>query len=401
MNPMPDPRLPAPDDAVPHDAAPPADPVPRVRGLRLGRVAGVEIRLDRSWFLIAALTVVMYGPVLWRVYPELGWLNLVVALGFAVGLAVSVLVHELAHAAAGRRAGWPVDRIVLTLMGGHTTFGTVRARPLATAVVSLAGPLSNVVLAVVGELLLRGAPDGSAGPWWALAELLVLANWVLGVFNLLPGLPLDGGRVVEALVWAVTRSESRGTAVAAWCGCGIAALLALWVLWTQQWRQPSVLVVSLLVIGFIVVGAGQALRQARLMGTLDAVRADRIARPALEFSPVTPLSVVDATVAAATGDDYRGWVPDVVARDDARGTVGVLDPSLAVRVPDAHRARTGLGDVCRWYPREAVVTGGVAGGELARRMEGARRQWLWVVDDAGHVTGVVHHEDLARHALRG
>ena len=64
-------------------------------GVRLGRVAGVELVLDRSWFVIAALTVVMYGPVLWRLYPGLGWLNLVLALGFAVGLALTVFAGPI------------------------------------------------------------------------------------------------------------------------------------------------------------------------------------------------------------------------------------------------------------------------------------------------------------------
>lgn len=392
---MADPRFPAPDDAAPSPVGPPR----RSRGVRLGRVLGVEVRLDRSWFLIAALTVVMYGPVLWRVYPGLGWLNLVVAFGFAVGLAVSVLVHELAHAAAGRRAGWPVDRIVLTLMGGHTSFGTVRTRPLPTALVSLAGPLANVALAVLGQVLLGAAPAGAAGPWWALAQLLVIANWVLGLFNLLPGLPLDGGRVVEAVVWAVTGTEWRGTAVSAWCGRGIAALLVLWLVWTQQWRQPAVLVVSLLVVAFIVAGAGQALRQARLLGRLDAVRAEEIARPAMEFTPTTPLSLVDATATAATGDDYRGWTPDVVARDTTRGALGVLDPALAARVPLPERSRVALGDVCLWYPADAVAAPRTPGGELVRQLEAGRLRWLWVADDAAPVTGVVHHEDLVRHAL--
>ena len=77
----------------------------RTRGLRLGRLGGVEVVLDRSWFVIAALTVVLYGPVLWRLYPQLGWLNPVLALGFAVGLALSVLAHELAHALVGRAWG--------------------------------------------------------------------------------------------------------------------------------------------------------------------------------------------------------------------------------------------------------------------------------------------------------
>ena len=101
---MPLPRFRQPSD----DRAAPAPAGPRPRGVRLGLLLGVELLLDRSWFLIAGLTLVMYGPVLWRLYPELGWLNLLLALGFAVGLALSVLVHELAEIvviANGVRAG--------------------------------------------------------------------------------------------------------------------------------------------------------------------------------------------------------------------------------------------------------------------------------------------------------
>ncbi|MBD4074376.1 peptidase M50B family protein, partial [Xanthomonas citri pv. citri] len=87
----------------------------------------------------------------------------------------------------------------------------VHTRALPTALVSLVGPLSNVAVALLGEVAMSFAPATAAGPGWALLQLLVLANWVLGLFNLLPGLPLDGGRVVESLVWAVTGSETRGT----------------------------------------------------------------------------------------------------------------------------------------------------------------------------------------------
>ncbi|MBX7557511.1 site-2 protease family protein, partial [Streptomyces sp. tea 10] len=228
---MPLPRFRQPSDA----RAAPAPAGPRPRGVRLGLLLGVELLLYRTWILIAGLTLVMYGPVLWRLDPELGWLNLLLALGFAVGLALSVLVHELAHALAGRAAGWPVTRIVLTLMGGHTAFGSVRTTPLPTALVSLAGPLSNVVLAALGTGVLFVTADSPAGPGWALVQLLILANWILGLFNLLPGLPLDGGRVVEAIVWALTRSEAKGTTVAAWCGRGIAILTVAWLLWAQVW----------------------------------------------------------------------------------------------------------------------------------------------------------------------
>ena len=155
------------------DARPPTQHGTGVRGTRLGRMGGVEVILDRSWYMIAVLTVVLYGPVLWRLYPEAGWLNVLLGAVFALGLAGSVLAHELAHALVGRWMGWPVGRIVLTLMGGHTTFGVVRATAGSSAWVSLAGPVTNVVLALVGTGLLLGAPARDEGPGWALLELLV------------------------------------------------------------------------------------------------------------------------------------------------------------------------------------------------------------------------------------
>lgn len=369
------------------------------RGRALGRISGIRVYLDRSWFVIAALTVVLYGPVLWRIYPELGWLNLVIAFGFAVGLAFSVLVHEVAHALVGRAAGWPVGKIVLTLMGGHTTFGAVRASPGSTALVSLVGPVANIVLAASGTALMLLAPSQDAGPGWALLQLLVLANWILGVFNLLPGLPLDGGRVVEALVWRLTGSESRGTAVAAWCGRALAALIVVWVVWQRLWNSPVTLIVMLMIAGFIFMGATQALQQAKVLGRVHPLRAASIARPALEFSPDTPLSLVDASVLAATSQGYSGWTPDVVARHPASGQLGLLSPRRADTVPAALRSDTPVGHVMDWVPEGATAPADERGDDLLRRMEFNGFAWLMVLDPDRTAVGVVHHEDIARHIM--
>ncbi|WP_431812959.1 site-2 protease family protein [Kocuria sp. cx-455] len=367
------------------------------RGLRLARVGGVDVHLDRSWFVIAVLTVVLYGPILWRLYPELGWLNLVVAFGFALGLAVSVLVHELAHALVGRAAGWPVGRIVLTLMGGHTTFGAVRASPGSTAVVSLVGPIANVILAGIGTAFMILAPAQNAGPGWALLQLLVLANWILGLFNLLPGLPLDGGRVVEALVWRLTGSESKGTTVAAWSGRGLAVLVLVWVVFQGLWRSPITLLITLMIAAFIFTGASQALKQARVLERVRPLRASAIARPALEFLPGTALSLVDASVLAATSQGYTGWTPDVVARDAASGQVGVLSPQRAATVPDNARGDTPVGKVMEWSPVSAAAPADERGDDLLRRLELNGFPWVLVLDPERTVVGVVHHRDLARH----
>lgn len=369
------------------------------RGLRLGRIGGVDIHLDRSWFVIAVLTVILYGPILWRLYPGLGWLNLIIAFGFAVGLAFSVLVHEIAHALVGRAAGWPVGRIVLTIMGGHTTFGAVRASPGSTALVSLVGPIANIILAGIGTAFMLLAPAQNAGPGWALLQLLVFANWILGLFNLLPGLPLDGGRVVEALVWRLTGSESKGTTVAAWCGRGLAILIVVWILWQGLWRSPITLLIMLMITAFIFMGATQALKQAKVLGRVHPLRAGSIARPALEFSPDTPLSLVDASVLAATSQGYSGWTPDVVARNAASGYLGVLSPQRALTVPAELRGSTPVGNVMEWAPAEASAPTEERGDDLLRHLEANGFPWLLILDADRAVVGVVHHMDIARHIM--
>ncbi|GAA2115685.1 site-2 protease family protein [Kocuria atrinae] len=369
------------------------------RGLRLGRIGGVDIHLDRSWFVIAVLTVILYGPILWRLYPGLGWLNLIIAFGFAVGLAFSVLVHEIAHALVGRAAGWPVGRIVLTIMGGHTTFGAVRASPGSTALVSLVGPIANIILAGIGTAFMLLAPAQNAGPGWALLQLLVFANWILGLFNLLPGLPLDGGRVVEALVWRLTGSESKGTTVAAWCGRGLAILIVVWILWQGLWRSPITLLIMLMIAAFIFMGATQALKQAKVLGRVHPLRAGSIARPALEFSPDTPLSLVDASVLAATSQGYSGWTPDVVARNAASGYLGVLSPQRALTVPAELRGSTPVGNVMEWAPAEASAPTEERGDDLLRHLEANGFPWLLILDADRAVVGVVHHMDIARHIM--
>ncbi|HSN38243.1 MAG TPA: site-2 protease family protein, partial [Arthrobacter sp.] len=168
----------------------------RKEGIPLGRIAGIPVILAYSWFVIAAFTVIVYGPVLQANDPELGIGAYVVAFAYAVLLLISVLVHELAHALTAKIYHWPSEKIVLNLWGGHTQFESFTASPGRSVVVALAGPAANLVLAAGGWLVLTGGElTGVAG---ILANIFVWANLLIGIFNVLPGLPLDGGRLVES-----------------------------------------------------------------------------------------------------------------------------------------------------------------------------------------------------------
>ncbi|MEX5296696.1 site-2 protease family protein [Kocuria sp. CPCC 205268] len=367
----------------------------RTEGIPLGRIGGVPVTLSWSWFLIAAVTVLLYTPVLMEAYPRLGALNYAASLGFALTLALSVLLHELAHAWTGRAFGWPTSRIVLSLLGGHTHFGEVRSTPWASAAVSLAGPAVNLALGLAGWVLLRtGEPSPTLG--WVLLDLTTWANLIVGVFNVLPGLPLDGGRVVEALVWAVTGREQRGTVVAAWTGRLLAAGLVAGAALTGLWRQPVALVLVVLVAGFMWQGAGASLRAAAVLARVHGVSAATLAEPAVAVPSSASLAHADRLVTDHLARAAGGAVPHVLALDPDRRVLGLLVPAAADAVPAGRRAETPLTSVLQQLPADAVLDAGLREEALLRAVAAREYPHYVVTGPGGVLVGVLRSAVLER-----
>ena len=364
-------------------------------GIPLGRIGGVPVTLSWSWFVIAALTVALYTPVLDEQYPRLGILAYAASLGFALTLALSVLLHELAHAWTGRAFGWPPGRIVLSLLGGHTHFGDVRTAPLASAVVSLAGPAVNLALGLAGWTLLRtGEPTPTLG--WVLLDLTAWANLIVGVFNLLPGLPLDGGRAVEAVVWAATGRETHGTVVAAWVGRVLAVGLVVVVVGTGLWRETAALVLTVLIAAFMWQGAGASLRAASVLARVHGLSAGALAEPAVAVPAGTSLAHADQVVTAYRTTRSPGPAPHVVALGPAREVVGLLEPAAADSVPAARRAETPLAAVLRGLPGDAVLESGLQDEALLRAVARRDHPEYVVTDPDGGLVGVLRTAALER-----
>lgn len=235
------------------------------RGFTLVRIAGIPIRFQYSWFLVTAVIVVIFGPQVSRIFPEIGLGAYAVALGYALLLMVSVLAHELAHALSAKVFGWPSTEIELNLWGGHTQFIAHDATPGKSLAVSLAGPASNLVIAGVGWYLIQTLdPSGVTG---LLADVTVLVNFLVGLFNLLPGNPLDGGRLVESVVWQITGDQDRGMLAAGWAGRLVVGLLVGFVMWQVLVAGPNtnlvLVVVATMICFFLWQGAGESIRIAR------------------------------------------------------------------------------------------------------------------------------------------
>jgi len=191
----------------------------------IGRIFGIQIGLDYSWFVIfALLTWILadsYYPTEFKDWPTLlYWFMGVVT---AIMLFVSVLLHELGHSVVALRYGIPVRSITLFVFGGVAQIGAEPPSAIAEFLIAVAGPLVSLFLAVVFYLVQPHV--AGVEPLLGLAKYLAYINMALVLFNLIPGYPLDGGRVFRAVVWEVTGNMRRATLTAANVGRFFAFLL--------------------------------------------------------------------------------------------------------------------------------------------------------------------------------
>jgi Zn-dependent protease len=188
------------------------------------------VLIANSWFLIVGLLALVMAPGIQRAVPELGNWAYLVGIAFAVLLYMSVLLHEISHALAARAFQMPVRSINLHFLGGATEIEGEAATPWREFVIAVVGPLTSLLIAAVSWAAIDLFQPGGL-PFLAVGSLAG-ANLVVGLLNMVPGLPLDGGRVLQSVVWAVTKRRTLGVTVGAWGG-RVAAVIA--VLYRTCW----------------------------------------------------------------------------------------------------------------------------------------------------------------------
>lgn len=304
-------------------------------GLRIGQLFGIPVYLGRMWALIGLVIVVVFGPQIGRAVPDIGAGAYLVAAAYAVLLLLSVLIHEVAHAAVARARGLRVTRIVADLWGGHTSYEAAAVTPGTSALVAVVGPLANAAVALLG-LWARDSIDGDVP--FLLVSAAAVTNGFVAVFNLLPGLPLDGGFLLEALVWRVTGSRSAGLIVAGWSGRLLTLGFLVWavLLPLLNGRAPDLFsLVWILAIGaFLWAGATQAIRAGRAGRALDRVDLRDLERPAVGVDGRLPVAEV-ARVMQSRPDAQA-----VVLLAPDGEPQGVFDLETARRVVDPSTAQT-------------------------------------------------------------
>ena len=359
-------------------------------GLKLGRIAGVPVYLAYSWFLITAVITVVFGMQLQRS----GWVPAPTAflLGFscAIMIALAVLIHEVAHAMVARYYKWPDAHIVLTLWGGHTQFGSFKATPGASLAVALAGPLSNFVVAAAAWGL-QSVTDLPYSPA-AILNFVIYANLLLGIFNILPGLPLDGGRLVESAVWKITGSQERGTIAAAWVGRAIAVGIVIWfaVLPLLRGQSPELttMVIGIMVALFMWQATSALIAHSKLRLKLPQVRAGNLMSPASGM--LSTASVADIR------HRQQQRAGQIVLVSPQGMPIAVVDEGALSAVPHDAAASTEVTAVSRALGDGAVIAESADGDILIHYLATVETAEYAVINAEGYIVGVLHQQQILR-----
>ncbi|WP_128427959.1 site-2 protease family protein [Streptomyces cyaneus] len=379
---------------------PPQRPRDPRGGLLMGRPFGVPVYVAPSWFLVAALITWVFGGQLDRVLPELGAARYLVSLFFAVAFYASVLVHELAHTVAALRFKLPVRRIQLQFFGGVSEIEKEAETPGREFVLAFVGPLLSLVLAGVFYAAMQTVEPGTV-PGVLLAGLMV-SNLIVAAFNLLPGLPLDGGRMLRAVVWKITGKPMTGTIAAAWIGRALAVSVLVGLpLLTQSGALGSDAVdnvgmdtvmdalLAAILAAIIWTGAGNSLRMARLREHLPELRARALTRRAVPVETDTPLS---EALRRANAAGARALV--VV---DADGNpLSLVREAAIVGVPEHRRPWVAVSGLAQDLTDGMRVSAELAGEELLDALRATPATEYLVVEETGEIYGVLSAADVER-----
>ncbi|MFE7666377.1 site-2 protease family protein [Streptomyces celluloflavus] len=369
-------------------------------GILMGRPFGVPVYVAPSWFLVAALITWVFGGQLERVLPELGSARYLVSLFFAVAFYASVLIHELAHTVAALRFKLPVRRIQLQFFGGVSEIEKESETPGREFVLAFVGPLLSLVLAGVFYAGMQLVEPGTV-PGVLLAGLMI-SNLIVAVFNFLPGLPLDGGRMLRAVVWKITGNPMSGTVAAAWVGRALAVTVLIGLpLLTHTGAlgntRPEIggadsltdALLAAILAAIIWTGAGNSLRVARLRERLPDLQARNLTRRAVPVETETPLSEAlrranDAGARALVVVDGQGE-PTALVREAA-----------IVGVPEHRRPWVAVGTLAQDLRDGMRVSAELAGEDLLEYLRATPATEYLVVEDTGEIYGVLSTADVER-----
>jgi Zn-dependent protease len=343
-----------------------------------------------SWLLVALLIAFLLAPRIEQVEPGLGALKYVAGVAFAVLLYLSVLLHEISHALMAQRYGLGVRSISLHFLGGATEIDSETRSAGQEFKVAVVGPLTSIAVGLLALALLTVTPDGLLR---LAVEGLAGANLLVGILNLVPGLPLDGGRVLKSLVWKLTGNVHRGTIVAAWGGRVAAVLVLAWpvVARVAFGTTPDVFdfLMAFIIASFLWTGATASMLNARVRRRLPALKARPLARRVIAVPSELPV-----TEAVRQAQKVGAGAIVIHSGDDRLS--GVVNETALLATPEERRAWVPVSAISRTIEDGMVLGADIAGEDLIKAMSSTPAEEYVLVEPDGTIFGVLATADVDR-----
>ena len=380
-----------------------------MNGFSIGKLFGIEIRIDWSWLLIMALVTWSLGSMFTSVHPN--W-SLEVRWGIAVTSALlffaSVLAHELAHAVVARARDIPVENITLFIFGGVANIQKEPDSPKGELLIAIVGPVTSFVLGIIFLALGLGSVSlgnltptpsnllSQLGPVATMLIWLGSVNILLGIFNLIPGFPLDGGRVLRSILWAITGDMVQATRWASGLGQGIAWMLVaagiLMLFGVQIPLLGSGIVDGMWIIfigWFLHNAAAQHYHQIRLRDILENVPVRQIMNPDVPVVPAD-IRINDLIENHIVQSDNQAFL----VFDQGR-MVGLVSIEDVRKVPTEARMTTQARDIMTPSRKLVVVAPEENASEALERLQDQKIRQLPVVQ-GNRIVGLVRRRDILR-----
>ena len=360
------------------------------RKFRLFSLVGFEVSIDASWLILAALIVwslaVGYFP-----YQDPGletstywWMGV----AGAVGLFGSIVLHELSHSLVARRYGLPMKGITLFIFGGVAEMSDQPPNPTAEWRMAAAGPAMSVLISIVSYVVYTAFSQNLGVFWKGIFGYLAWINILLAVFNLLPAFPLDGGRVLRAILWRRRGNLHSATRTASRWGSGFGMGLII-------------LGVISIILGNFIGGLWWALIGMFLRGVSRASYQQMEIRGALQGEPISrfmrqePISVHPSTSLETLLDDYfYRYYYNVFPVTDGEQLVGCVSVKAVQKFPRAEWSQHTVQELTEPADSSNTVSPDTDAFEVLKKMSGGSRRWIAVTNASGHLFGLVTLRDL-------
>jgi Zn-dependent protease len=352
--------------------------------IRLGNLFGIPFYINPSWFLVLGLVTWSYGSILLTEFPQLaGGISLLLGFVAAILLFASVLAHELGHSFVAISQGIQVKSITLFIFGGLATLEKESETPLQALLVAIAGPVVSLIL--FGIFAVISANLALSPPLTAIVSLLASINLVLALFNLIPGLPLDGGNVLKSIVWKITGNPNKGVIFAGRVGqifgwlaviIGVLAILGI---------SPIGSFWTLLIGWFLLQNAGFAAQSATVQEQLSQYTAkDAIV-------PDSPIVAGDLTIREFVNDYVIGkdrWKKFLVT-DETGKLIGTIATEDLKQIPTSDWTEINIGELIQPLKDNQVVKGDTSLLEIVKSIETQQITELAVVGENNEALGLL------------